>query len=52
MKIFLLLVHWIWRGDPFLQTRSEDRHPTLREAPKSDRLLSPEKGRRIPTIFR
>ncbi|NEP44224.1 MAG: hypothetical protein F6K35_35375 [Okeania sp. SIO2H7] len=31
-EIFSLLVDWIWRGDPFLQTRSEDRHPTLREA--------------------
>ncbi|NEP85546.1 MAG: hypothetical protein F6K18_01195 [Okeania sp. SIO2C2] len=26
------MVDWIWRGDPFLQTRSEDGHPTLREA--------------------
>ncbi|NEP85670.1 MAG: hypothetical protein F6K18_01860 [Okeania sp. SIO2C2] len=28
------------RGDPFLQTRSEDRHPTLREATLTTAFLS------------
>ncbi|NEP72800.1 hypothetical protein [Okeania sp. SIO2G5] len=43
-----LLVDWIWRGDPFLQTRSEDRHPTLREATLTTALL---KGDPLSSVF-
>ncbi|RQH07307.1 hypothetical protein, partial [Okeania hirsuta] len=51
-KIFFLLVDWICGGDPFLQTRSEDRHPTLRKVPKIDRFFSPLKERLSNLIIR
>ncbi len=51
MKIFLLLVDWIWRGDPFLQTRSEDRHPTLREATLTTAYYPLKRGGAYPQFF-
>ncbi|NEP72732.1 MULTISPECIES: hypothetical protein [Okeania] len=47
-----LLVDWIWRGDPFLQTRSEDRHPTLREAPLFPRSYSANISRSVNGVVR
>ncbi|NES77063.1 MULTISPECIES: carbohydrate porin [Okeania] len=51
MKIFLLLVDWIWRGDPFLQTRSEVRHPTLREAALTTAYYPLKRGGAYPQFF-